>query len=131
MDAALFDETWFRLLAGILTGLTLGSFVTMLSYRVPRGISIVKPPSQCPKCHAPLKPWDLVPVVSWFLEGGKCRYCRAPISKRYLVIELVTTLAAAISFILFGFHAQLFIALVGIVSFVTLITINIERNKDA
>jgi len=50
---------------GLVTGLTLSSFVTMLSYRLPRRLSIITPGSHCPVCKPPLKPRDLVPVVSW------------------------------------------------------------------
>ncbi len=130
MDMFPFDTMWFRLLAGLLIGLILGSFTTMLSYRVPRRISIVQPPSQCPQCHTPLKPRDLVPVLSWLIERGQCRHCRATISPRYLVIELVTTAAVVVAFLALGFCPTLIPALIGIVALVTLVTINIERQKD-
>lgn len=121
------DTLWFRLLTGILVGLALGSFTTMLSYRIPRRLSILRPPSHCPKCNTPLKPRDLVPVVSWLLEGGKCRHCHKPISIRYLLVELVTTAACAIAFVALGFQPALIAALVGVVAFVTLATINSVR----
>lgn len=121
---------WFRWLAGLVIGLALGSFVTMLSYRIPRRISIIRPPSQCPKCHTPLKPMDLIPILSWILERGKCRYCQSPISPRYLIIELVTTAAVMASFIVFGLKPQLIVAIIGIVTVITLVTINIERHGD-
>ncbi|NTU76805.1 MAG: prepilin peptidase [Alphaproteobacteria bacterium] len=124
------DALWFRFVAGILIGLVLGSFTTMLSYRVPRRISIVHPPSQCPHCHTPLKPRDLVPILSWFLERGHCRHCRKPISLRYLVIELITATAATVAFLWLGFTPPLIAALLGIVALVTLATINIERHGD-
>src|ERR1700729_1390920 len=92
------DELWFRLLAGLLVGLALGSFVTMLSYRAPRNLSIVTPPSHCPKCRTPLRPRDLMPVLSWLLEGGKCRHCGSPVSARYVLIELVTTACCMFAF---------------------------------
>ncbi len=130
MDIPLFDEMWFRLLAGIVVGMILGSFTTMLSYRIPRRLSIVRPASHCPKCLAPLKPRDLVPLFSWIINRGKCSYCLAPISRRYFVIELVTTLAVASAFAGFGFKPQLIAALIGIISLVTLVTINIERRRD-
>src|SRR5580693_3466222 len=80
------DELWFRLLAGLLVGLSLGSFVTMLSYRAPRNLSIISPPSHCPHCHTPLKARDLVPVVSWAVERGKCRHCGERCGVRYVLI---------------------------------------------
>src|SRR5580693_3040146 len=92
------DEMWFRLLAGLLVGLALGSFVTMLSYRAPRNLSIISPPSHCPNCHTPLMARDLMPVLSWLIEHGKCRHCGARISARYLIIELITTAASVAAF---------------------------------
>jgi leader peptidase (prepilin peptidase)/N-methyltransferase len=70
-----------------LFGLLVGSCANVVIYRVPAGLSIVKPPSACPSCHAPVRPWDNVPLVSWALLGGRCRDCRAPISARYPVVE--------------------------------------------
>ncbi len=71
-------------------GLVFGSFVTALSYRLPRGQSIVQGRSRCPACNRCLSALDLVPVVSWLLQRGGCRHCGARISARYPVIELVT-----------------------------------------
>jgi leader peptidase (prepilin peptidase)/N-methyltransferase len=56
------------------------------------GLSLVSPPSRCPKCHTQLKPKDNIPIVGWFLIGGKCRYCRAPVSWRYPCVEAFTAL---------------------------------------
>ncbi len=130
MDPALLDAMWFRLFAGFLFGLVLGSFTTMLSYRAPRNISIINPPSHCPQCHTPLKPRDLVPVLSWMAEGGKCRHCKEAISPRYLLIELATTLGVMLAFAWIGFTPQVIVAIIGIVAFVALVTINIERQRD-
>jgi len=124
------DMLWFRLLAGLLVGLALGSFTTMLSYRAPRNISIVRPPSHCPKCHTPLKARDLVPLFSWLLARGKCRACGAPIGLRYVLIELVTTGATLIAFVWLGLTPHVIVALVGIVAFVALAAINIERGRN-
>src|ERR1700729_3706084 len=105
------DELWFRLLAGLLVGLALGSFTTMLSYRIPRRLSIVRPPSHCPHCNTPLKPRDLVPVFSWLAEKGRCRHCHKPIIIRYLLIELFTAAASILAFALLGFQPALVPAL--------------------
>jgi leader peptidase (prepilin peptidase)/N-methyltransferase len=75
------------LIAGVL-GLIVGSFLNVVIHRLPRGESIVSPPSRCPSCGARVAPFDNVPVVSWLLLGGKCRSCRSPISVRYPIIEL-------------------------------------------
>jgi leader peptidase (prepilin peptidase)/N-methyltransferase len=71
-------------------GLLIGSFVNVVIWRVPRGESIVRPPSACPKCGHQLRPYDNVPLISWAVLGGKCRDCKAPISIRYPVVELIT-----------------------------------------
>ncbi len=64
-----------------------GSFVNVVVYRVPRGLSVVRPASQCPACGAPVRPYDNVPVLSWLLLRGRARCCGAPISPRYVVVE--------------------------------------------
>ncbi|NJD03569.1 MAG: prepilin peptidase [Ruminiclostridium sp.] len=83
-------------------GLALGSFVNVLIYRVPEGKSIIAPPSACPSCGKRLSPLDLIPVVSWLLLMGKCRYCKARISPRYLFVELLTGAAVIGLFLKFG-----------------------------
>ena len=54
-------------------GLMVGSFLNVCIHRIPRGVSIVRPPSACPVCHAPVKWYDNVPLVSYFLLRGRCR----------------------------------------------------------
>lgn len=71
-------------------GLLIGSFVNVVIWRVPRGQSIVSPPSACPKCGHRLRAYDNIPVASWIVLGGRCRDCRAPISVRYPAVELIT-----------------------------------------
>ncbi|WP_308467468.1 prepilin peptidase [Rathayibacter soli] len=71
-------------------GLLIGSFLNVVAYRVPAGVSIVSPPSACPNCGRAIRPWDNVPVLSWLVLRGKCRDCAEPISKRYPLVELGT-----------------------------------------
>ncbi len=73
-----------------LLGLAIGSFLNVVIYRVPRDESIVSPRSRCPSCATPIKEYDNIPVLSWVLLRGKCRHCHAPISSRYLVVEMAT-----------------------------------------
>jgi leader peptidase (prepilin peptidase)/N-methyltransferase len=85
--------------AAFLLGLVVGSFLNVVIHRLPRGESLVHPGSHCPACHAQIAPWDNVPVLAWLWLGGRCRRCRAPISPRYPLIELLTGLVfAAITF---------------------------------
>jgi leader peptidase (prepilin peptidase) / N-methyltransferase len=73
-----------------LLGLLIGSFLNVVIWRVPRGESIVSPPSHCPNCDQPVRPRDNIPVVSWLLLRGKCRDCGHPISARYPAVEAAT-----------------------------------------
>ena len=82
------------ILAGVL-GALIGSFLNVVGYRVPRGESVVSPPSRCPGCETPIKPWDNVPVLSWLLLRGRCRHCGTAISPRYPIVELATALLCA------------------------------------
>jgi leader peptidase (prepilin peptidase)/N-methyltransferase len=71
-------------------GLLIGSFLNVVVYRVPAGMSISSPPSACPGCHAPIKAYDNVPVLSWLALKGRCRSCSTTISARYPIVELAT-----------------------------------------
>jgi leader peptidase (prepilin peptidase)/N-methyltransferase len=71
-------------------GLLIGSFLNVVAYRVPAGLSIVSPPSACPGCGAPIRPRDNVPVFSWLVLRGRCRDCAEPISWRYPLVETAT-----------------------------------------
>src|SRR3954451_1651639 len=73
-----------------LGGLIVGSFLNVVAYRLPRGESLAHPPSHCPSCDAPVKPYDNIPVLSWLLLRGRCRSCAAPISPRYPLVEATT-----------------------------------------
>jgi leader peptidase (prepilin peptidase)/N-methyltransferase len=75
--------------AGV-TGLSIGSFLNVVVYRVPRGGSIVRPASACPGCGSEIRARDNVPVLSWLLLRRRCRDCRTSISARYPLIELLT-----------------------------------------
>ena len=70
-------------------GLLWGSFSNVLIFRLPRGMSIVKPRSACSSCGEPVRAWDNIPVLSYLLLRGRCRHCKEPYSIRYLVVELL------------------------------------------
>jgi len=76
-------------------GAAIGSFLNVVIYRVPRGVSVVTPPSACPQCATPIRPGDNIPVLSWLLLRARCRACSAPIAPRYAIVELVTALVFA------------------------------------
>jgi len=82
-------------------GCCIGSFLNVVIYRMPRDKSIVSPPSACPACGEHIRFYDNIPLVSWLLLGRKCRFCKASISARYFVIELLTALIFLGLFILY------------------------------
>ncbi len=71
-------------------GTAFGSFLNVVAYRLPRGESIVAPPSHCPTCNEPIKARDNIPILSWLLLRGHCRNCKTAISPRYPLIEAAT-----------------------------------------
>jgi len=75
--------------AGVL-GAIFGSFLNVVVHRLPRHESVVNPPSHCPACGTPIKPYDNIPVLSWLALRGHCRGCCAPISVRYPLVEALT-----------------------------------------
>jgi leader peptidase (prepilin peptidase)/N-methyltransferase len=81
----------WTVVVGFMLGATIGSFLNVVIYRLPRGMSLSNPSSSfCPICKHWLHPVDLVPLFSWLSTGGKCRYCLAPIPPRYFFVELLT-----------------------------------------
>ena len=89
--------------AGVL-GLLIGSFLNVVIWRVPRGESVVRPPSHCPGCDAPIAERDNIPVVSWLVLRGRCRHCGESISARYPTVELLTGLLFAAVAARIGWH---------------------------
>ena len=83
-------------------GLIVGSYLNVVIYRLPRGISTVLPRSRCPDCGEPVRPLDNLPVLSFLLLGGRCRACRARISWRYPLIELATAALFVACLLRFG-----------------------------
>lgn len=80
----------FKVVCAAPFGAAFGSFLNVVVYRVPRGESIVRPPSRCPSCGTDIGTLDNIPILSWLLLRGRCRSCRAPISFRYPLIEAAT-----------------------------------------
>ena len=96
----------FFLIVAALFGLVFGSFLNVCIVRLPnedpKKRSLVRPPSSCPKCHREIAWYDNVPVVSWLLLKGKCRWCGEPISPQYITIELLVALLWLTSALLYG-----------------------------
>ncbi len=83
-------------------GAVVGSFLNVVIWRVPRGESIVAPPSHCPGCNERLAWYHNIPLVSWIVLRGRCAYCRTRISPRYPLVELITGLLAVACVTVFG-----------------------------
>ena len=88
-----------------LFGLAIGSFLNVCIHRLPKGESVVAPRSHCPNCQRLIAAYDNIPLVSYLLLGGKCRYCKTRISPLYFFIELTTGLLFLFSYSLFGWTA--------------------------
>jgi len=84
----------------VLIGLAWGSFLNVVIYRVPLGMSLMKPPSTCPGCQKRIKPYDNLPFFSYLILGGKCRHCGFRIPFSYFLVEVLTP----VSFVLLYFH---------------------------
>ena len=112
--------------AGIL-GLIIGSFLNVVIYRVPRGESIVSPPSHCPSCGQRVRFRDNIPVLSWLLLRGKCRDCRAPIPVRYPLIEALTAALFAIIVARFGYNPVTVFRLLFAAAMVAIVFIDLEH----
>jgi leader peptidase (prepilin peptidase)/N-methyltransferase len=82
-----------------------GSFLNVCVYRIPKGLSVVRPRSRCPKCENPISWQDNIPVVSWLLLGAKCRHCGQTISWQYPLVEAITGTLFFLVFWRFGLSA--------------------------
>lgn len=95
-----------------IVGLVMGSFYTVIGLRAPHNESIILPRSHCDNCKKILKWYELLPVISWIIQGGRCRKCHSKISFFYPIIELLTGLLFALSYYLYGISYEFFAMLV-------------------
>jgi leader peptidase (prepilin peptidase)/N-methyltransferase len=91
------------IIAVFILGITIGSFLNVVIYRIPKGENIAFPASHCQSCQTPLKWYHNIPIFSWMALGGKCSFCKEPISKQYPIVEFVTGLIAVALFLKVGF----------------------------
>ncbi|MGK7345608.1 MAG: prepilin peptidase [Candidatus Nitrospinota bacterium M3_3B_026] len=82
--------SWYLHISAFILGACVGSFLNVVIYRLPMGKSLVRPGSGCPECGSPVRAMDNVPILSWLVLMGLCRDCGAPISARYILVELLT-----------------------------------------
>ena len=95
----------------LLFGLALGSFMNVCIYRIPLKKSIISPPSSCPNCGEKIKFYDNIPLISYLLLLGKCRYCRHTLAWHYPVVEALSGLLSVALFIRYGLTYQYFLFL--------------------
>jgi len=108
-------------------GLAVGSFLNVCIHRLPREQSLNSPPSRCPHCDYRLRWFDNIPVVSYAILGGRCRQCRARISIRYPIVELVTMGVFVLHGAVFGWNALLVPRLVFACAMIVLFAIDLEH----
>ena len=81
------DAWWMALALAVVVGGLVGSFLNVVAWRLPNGLSVVHPPSACPCCGRGIRPWHNIPVLGWLLLRGRCADCATPISPRYPLVE--------------------------------------------
>ena len=113
-------------------GVAIGSFLNVVVWRVPRGESVVRPPSACPRCGRQIRPRDNLPVLGWLLLRGRCRDCAEPISVRYPLVELGCGVLFAAMAWRFGFGLLLpaFLYLMAVGLALALIDVDTKRLPD-
>ncbi|GAW94133.1 prepilin peptidase [Calderihabitans maritimus] len=110
-----------------LLGTVVGSFLNLCIDRIPRGESVVLPPSRCDSCGRQLKFYDLVPVVSYLLLGGRCRYCRKKISPRQPLVELAAGFIFSSLYLYYGISVNTFKYLVLVSVLLVVFFIDLEH----
>lgn len=110
-----------------LFGLAIGSFLNVVIWRVPRKLSVVRPPSACPGCGEPIRPMDNIPVLSWLLLRARCRHCGEPIAARYPLVELAGGVLFAAAAIRFGWSWELPAFLVFFAALLALSVIDLDH----
>jgi leader peptidase (prepilin peptidase) / N-methyltransferase len=98
---SMFSTIWLAIIFTV-AGAAVGSFLNVCIARIPEGLSIISPPSHCPRCGHPIRFYDNIPVIGFLMLGGKCRDCRGKISLRYPLIEILGALFAWLLFDRYG-----------------------------
>lgn len=107
-------------------GLVLGSFANVCIYRLPKGKSIVKPGSYCPNCKKPILWYDNIPLLSYIVLRGRCRYCKEKISPRYFIVELLTGILFFLVYIKTGLNSYFFVYAIFVLALVIVGFIDID-----
>jgi leader peptidase (prepilin peptidase)/N-methyltransferase len=111
----------------IAVGLAIGSFLNVCIYRLPRGESVVSPPSRCPSCGRELRWFENVPVLGYVLLGGRCRTCRAAVSPMYPIVEASTAILFLLQYWQLGWQPLLGVRLVFVAAMIVLFVIDLQH----
>jgi len=127
MESVAIEITGFWMFYFAVVGACIGSFLNVVIYRVPEGLSIVNPGSHCYSCNRPIKPWNNIPILSYFILGGKCGECGASYSSRYMLIEVLTAFLFVACYAKFGKTIPAVIMMALIASLVAVTFIDIDH----
>lgn len=116
----------FWIILFFIVGTIFGSFFNVVADRLSNGKSIITPASHCDKCNTKLKWYELIPIVSYICQGGKCRHCKSKIGSNHLIIELVTGVLFASCYNEFAFSSKLVIALIFVSTLIIVIVSDVE-----
>jgi leader peptidase (prepilin peptidase) / N-methyltransferase len=108
-------------------GLAVGSFLNVVIHRLPRGGSVVHPPSRCPGCSYQLRWSDNIPVLSWLFLRGRCRKCGAGISVRYPIVEILTMIVFLLHLWIFGWTVLMGVRVAFACAMIALFAIDLEH----
>jgi leader peptidase (prepilin peptidase)/N-methyltransferase len=120
-------EYLFMLGATFILGSIIGSFLNVCIYRIPAGLSIVRPRSRCPQCETQIAWYHNLPILSWILLKGRCAYCGAPFSLRYPLVEALTGGLFALFFYRFAFHPVTPVILLLVAALVVITFIDLDH----
>jgi len=123
----LFDSFEYGTFLFFILGSIFGSFANVVIYRLPLGLSVVRPRSRCQKCGTQVAWYDNIPIASWFLLRGRCRHCQAPYSFRYVIVEFLMGVGFALSFQYFGLSWSLLESLTLVFGLVTCSFIDLDH----
>ena len=107
-------------------GSIMGSFYHALATRLSNGLSIIKPASHCEKCNHVLKWYELIPIISYIIQGGKCRSCKTKMPISYLLMEICTGMLFAVCYHVFDTPLEIAIAIIFVSSLIIIIISDIE-----
>lgn len=113
--------------AAALLGAVIGSFLNVVSTRLPHRQSLITPPSRCPSCGRPIRWYDNIPILSFFWLRGRCRDCRAPIAWRYPIVEAVTAGLFCLAFWRIGARIDLIPAFLFVAALVAITAIDLDH----